>query len=100
MFKPVLGILGGGQLGSLLAIAAKKLDIRTVIFSDSEISPGKYFSDDFIFIYDNVDHGYKMIGNAVPVKFAFLVGKQIRKDLLRFDNARKRHSKGTIIKLD
>ena len=47
MFKPVLGILGGGQLGSLLAIAAKKLDIRTVIFSNSEISPGKYFSDDF-----------------------------------------------------
>lgn len=58
------------------------------------------FSDDFKFIYDNVDHGYKMIGNAVPVKFAFLIGKQIRKDLLRFDNARKRHSKGTIIKLD
>ena len=41
-----------------------------------------------------------MIGNAVPVKFAELIGKQIRKDLLRFDNAKKRHSKGTIIKLD
>ena len=27
-----LGILGGGQLGSLLAIAAKKLDVKTIIF--------------------------------------------------------------------
>ena len=26
MFKPVLGIIGGGQLGSLLSAAAKKLD--------------------------------------------------------------------------
>ena len=49
MYKPVLGIIGGGQLGSLLSVAAKKLDIRTVIFSDSEDSPGKFFSDDFIF---------------------------------------------------
>ena len=29
-----LGIIGGGQLGSMLAIAAKKLNIKTVIFSD------------------------------------------------------------------
>ena len=28
------------------------------------------FPDDFEFIYDNVDYGYKMIGNAVPVRFA------------------------------
>ena len=26
MFKPTLGIIGGGQLGSMLAVAAKKLD--------------------------------------------------------------------------
>ncbi len=48
MFKPVLGIIGGGQLGSFLALAAKKLDIRTVIFSDTNDAPGKYFSNDFI----------------------------------------------------
>ena len=29
-----LGIIGGGQLGSMLAIAAKKLNIKTVIFCD------------------------------------------------------------------
>ena len=32
MTRVNLGILGGGQLGSLLAIAAKKLDIKTIIF--------------------------------------------------------------------
>ena len=29
-----LGIIGGGQLGSLLSVAANKLNIETVIFSD------------------------------------------------------------------
>ena len=30
MSKPILGIIGGGQLGSLLSVAAKKLEIKTV----------------------------------------------------------------------
>ena len=34
MSKPILGIIGGGQLGSMLAIAANKLEIKTVIFCD------------------------------------------------------------------
>ena len=29
MNKPTLGIIGGGQLGSLLADAAKNIDIKT-----------------------------------------------------------------------
>ncbi len=48
MFKPVLGIIGGGQLGSMLASAAKKVDIRTVIFSDDSDAPAKYFANEFI----------------------------------------------------
>ena len=34
MSRPTLGIIGGGQLGSLLADAAKKIKIKTVILSD------------------------------------------------------------------
>ena len=49
MYKPVLGIIGGGQLGSMLSTAAKKLDIRTIIFCDNEDAPGKHFADEFIF---------------------------------------------------
>ena len=34
MSKMNLGIIGGGQLGSLLSVAAKKLNIQTIIYSD------------------------------------------------------------------
>ena len=43
-----LGIIGGGQLGSLLSIAAKKLNIKTTIFSDDAEAPAQSFCDDFI----------------------------------------------------
>ena len=43
-----LGIIGGGQLGSLLSEAANKLNINTVIFSDDKNSPAKNFTKNFI----------------------------------------------------
>ena len=48
MTKSTLGIIGGGQLGSMLATAAKKLKIKTIIFSDDINSPGQMFSDEFV----------------------------------------------------
>ena len=39
------------------------------------------FPDSFKFIYENVDNGYKMIGNAVPVNLAFEVACAIKKEL-------------------
>jgi len=42
------------------------------------------FPDDFVFKYENVADGYKMIGNAVPVKFAEALAKKIRQDLVPF----------------
>ena len=39
------------------------------------------FPDDFIFYYNDVADGYKMIGNAVPVKFAEAIAKKIMIDL-------------------
>lgn len=41
------------------------------------------FPDDFTFYYDSLDKGYKMIGNAVPVKFAEVIANQIKKDFRR-----------------
>ena len=49
MAEIILGILGGGQLGSMLSIAAKKLDIKTVIYSDDQDAPAQNFCDEFIF---------------------------------------------------
>ena len=34
MSEITLCIIGGGQLGSMLAIAAKKLNVKTVVFCD------------------------------------------------------------------
>ena len=44
-----LGIIGGGQLGSMLSTAAKKLNIKTVIFSDDRDAPAQNFCDEFIY---------------------------------------------------
>ena len=49
MSNPTLGIIGGGQLGSMLATAAKKLNIETVILSDDIKAPAKNFTTNFIY---------------------------------------------------
>ena len=43
-----LGIIGGGQLGSMLATAAKKLNIKTIIYCDDVNAPAQKFCDEFI----------------------------------------------------
>jgi len=44
------------------------------------------FPDDFLFMYKNLDAGYKMIGNAVPVNLAQALAQKIRVDLLPIVN--------------
>ena len=44
-----LGIIGGGQLGSMLAVAAKKMNIKTIIYCDDIDAPAQNFCDEFIF---------------------------------------------------
>ena len=44
-----LGIIGGGQLGSMISSAAKKLNIKTTIYSDDKEAPAQNFCDEFIF---------------------------------------------------
>ena len=46
-----------------------------------EVARVQSFPDDYIFIYNDVDYGYKMIGNAVPVNLAYHVALSIRKTL-------------------
>ena len=54
MSKINLGIIGGGQLGSMLSVAAKKLDIKTTIYCDDADAPAQNFCNEFIFgQYDN-----------------------------------------------
>lgn len=46
-----------------------------------EVARVQSFPDDYIFLYDNVNMGYKMIGNAVPVNLAYHVAMSIRSAL-------------------
>lgn len=39
------------------------------------------FPDDFIFYYDSLNNGYKMVGNAVPVNLGYNLAKQIYNDI-------------------
>ena len=48
MCTPKLGIIGGGQLGSLLSEAAKSLSVETVILTDDINAPAKNFTENFI----------------------------------------------------
>ena len=49
MSETNLGIIGGGQLGSMLSIAAKKLNIKTIIYSNDIDAPAQNFCDEFLF---------------------------------------------------
>ena len=46
-----------------------------------EVARIQGFPDDFRFVYDCVDDGYKMIGNAVPVNLAFEIASSIKQQL-------------------
>ena len=72
MNKPTLGIIGGGQLGSLLADAAKKIDIKTVILSNDPDAPGKHFSSKFIYgEYDDKEVINNFINEVDLVTYEF-----------------------------
>ena len=49
MSELTIGILGGGQLGSLLCLGAKKLNINTIIYCDDKDAPAQIYANRFIF---------------------------------------------------
>ena len=67
-----LGILGGGQLGSMLSVAAKKLNIRTIIYCDDKEAPAQKFCDEFIFAsYSNKEKIYDFAKKVDVITFEF-----------------------------
>jgi 5-(carboxyamino)imidazole ribonucleotide synthase len=67
-----LGIIGGGQLGSMLCQAAKKLNIKTIIYSDDVQSPAQNFCDEFISSeYSNKDKIYEFAKKVDLITYEF-----------------------------
>ena len=92
--EPSFTIQAGARHAPIHPQAPKmeKIDTDKFIFDPSaddlyrrlsvrEIARIQTFPDDFIFHYKRVSDGYKMIGNAVPVKLAEAFGRKIYEDL-------------------
>ncbi len=72
MSKITLGILGGGQLGSMLSVAAKKLNIRTVVYCNDRSAPAFNFCDEFIYgKYDDKNEIYNFAGKVDIITYEF-----------------------------
>ena len=72
MSEKNLGIIGGGQLGSMLSTAAKKLNIKTTIYCDDIDAPAQNFCDEFIFgEYNNKKKILEFISKVNVVTYEF-----------------------------
>ena len=72
MSKINLGIIGGGQLGSMLSVAAKKLDIKTTVYCDDIDAPAQNFCDEFIFgEYNNQNKISEFVNKVDLITYEF-----------------------------
>tara|TARA_B100000963_G_scaffold349677_1_gene359011 strand:+ start:952 stop:1998 length:1047 start_codon:yes stop_codon:yes gene_type:complete len=72
MSEIYLGIIGGGQLGSMLSVAAKKLNIKTIIYCDDYGAPSKNFCDEFICgEYDNKEKVLEFVNKVDVITYEF-----------------------------
>jgi DNA (cytosine-5)-methyltransferase 1 len=92
--EPSFTIQAGGRHAPIHPIAPKmeKVEANKQIFAKGkedlyrrlsvrECARIQTFPDNYIFHYKDVADGYKMIGNAVPVNFAFHIAQAIREQL-------------------
>ena len=72
MSETNLGIIGGGQLGSMLSIAAKKLNIKTTVYCDDIDAPAKNFCDEFLFgKYDDKEKIQEFVSKTDVITYEF-----------------------------
>ncbi|MEX9491283.1 DNA (cytosine-5-)-methyltransferase, partial [Escherichia coli] len=92
--EPSFTIQAGGRHAPIHPQAPKMINIGKDKFKFDELNEDKYrrmsvrecarvqtFPDDFLFEYNSISDGYKMVGNAVPVNFAQSLADAILKQL-------------------
>ena len=98
MSKPTIGIIGGGQLGSMLSTAAKNLNLKTIIISDDEDAPAQFFADEFI--CSKYDDDIKIEEFSNKVDFVTYEFENIPyKTLSKIDNIKKVNPKPSVNKI-
>ena len=72
MSQKNLGIIGGGQLGSMLSQAANKLNIRTTVYSDDNDAPAQNFCNEFIYgEYNDKKKILEFVGKVDVITYEF-----------------------------
>ncbi len=72
MSEITIGILGGGQLGSMLSVAARKLNIKTIIYCDDQNAPAQNFCDEFMHgSYDDKEKIYAFANKVQIITYEF-----------------------------
>ena len=83
-----LGVIGGGQLGSLLCAAARKIKVESIVLSDDKDGPAKHFCDHFI--YSNYENNEKVRDFIDKVDFVTYEFENIPIDFLNLIEREKR----------
>ena len=91
--EPSFTIQAGGRHAPLHPSSCEMMKVETDLWkfkgdnpvyrrlSVREAARIQTFPDNFIFFYNNIADGYKMIGNAVPVKLAQAIAQKIKHEL-------------------
>ena len=67
-----IGILGGGQLGKMMAVSAKQMGFRVIILDPAEDCPAAQVSDDVIVAaYDDLNAAKELVARADVVTYEF-----------------------------
>jgi len=87
MNNSTLGIIGGGQLGMFICIAAKKFDLKTLVYSEEEHFSAKKFCDKYII--GNIKKKEKINQFIEGSDFYTVETENIDKDFLRIIEKKK-----------
>ncbi len=87
MSNKTLGIIGGGQLGMFICIAARKVGLKTLVYSEEEDFSAKKFCDKHII--GNIKGKEKIEKFIKDSDFCTVETENIHKDFLRMIEKRK-----------
>ena len=81
MSNKTLGIIGGGQLGMFICIAARKVGLKTLVYSQEENFSARKFCDKHII--GNIKSKEKIEEFIEDSDFCTVETENIHKDILR-----------------
>ncbi len=88
MTRKTLGIIGGGQLGMFICIAAKKINLNTIVFSENSEFSAKKFCDNYVI--GSITNNEKISEFINSSDFFTIETENISKKFLRLIQSKKK----------